>query len=54
MLDVHAPEHGIGGARDFFMHLLTITVGFCLSRLSLENGCRGAGTTAINAKKRTR
>jgi hypothetical protein len=36
MLDVHAPEHKIGGARDFFMHLLTITVGLFIA-LSLEN-----------------
>jgi len=36
MLDVHAPEHGISGVRDFFMHLLTITVGLFIA-LSLEN-----------------
>lgn len=36
MLDVHAPEHGIHGVRDFFMHLLTITVGLFIA-LSLEN-----------------
>jgi hypothetical protein len=36
MLDVHAPEHSIHGVRDFFMHLLTITVGLFIA-LSLEN-----------------
>ena len=36
MLDVHAPEHGIGGVRDFFIHLLTITVGLLIA-LGLEN-----------------
>jgi hypothetical protein len=36
MLDVHAPEHGIQGVRDFLMHLLTITVGLFIA-LSLEN-----------------
>lgn len=37
MLDVHAPEHGISGARDFFMHLFTITVGLFIA-LMLEAG----------------
>jgi hypothetical protein len=36
MLDVHAPEHGIHGFRDFFIHLLTITVGLLIA-LGLEN-----------------
>ena len=36
MLDVHPPEHGIHGTRDFFMHLLTITVGLLIA-LALEN-----------------
>ena len=36
MLDVHAPEHGIHGIRDFFIHLLTITVGLLIA-LGLEN-----------------
>jgi hypothetical protein len=36
MIDIHAPEHSIGGVRDFFMHLLTITVGLFIA-LSLEN-----------------
>ena len=36
MLDVHAPEHPIGGKRDFFIHLLTITVGLLIA-LGLEN-----------------
>jgi hypothetical protein len=36
MLDVHAPEHGISGVRDFLTHLLTITVGLFIA-LSLEN-----------------
>ena len=36
MLDVHAPEHGVHGARDFFMHLFTITIGLFIA-LSLEN-----------------
>jgi hypothetical protein len=35
MLDVHAPEHGIHGVRDFFIHLLTITVGLLIA-LGLE------------------
>ncbi len=35
MLDVHAPEHGIHGARDFFIHLLTITAGLLIA-LGLE------------------
>ena len=37
MLDVHAPEHPIGGKRDFFLHLFTITVGLLIA-LGLENG----------------
>ncbi len=36
MLDVHAPEHSIGGARDFFLHLFTITCGLLIA-LALEN-----------------
>ena len=36
MLDVHAPEHRIGGVRDFLMHLLTISVGLLIA-LGLEN-----------------
>ncbi len=35
MLDVHAPEHKIGGARDFIIHILTITVGLLIA-LGLE------------------
>jgi len=35
MLDVHAPEHGIGGVRDFMMHLLTITAGLLIA-IALE------------------
>lgn len=35
MLDVHPPEHGIHGIRDFFIHLLTITVGLLIA-LGLE------------------
>ena len=37
MLDVHAPEHGIHGARDFFIHLFTITIGLLIA-LGLEAG----------------
>ena len=37
MLDVHAPEHGIHGVRDFFIHLLTITAGLLIA-LALEAG----------------
>ena len=37
MLDVHAPEHGIHGMRDFFVHLLTITAGLLIA-LALEAG----------------
>lgn len=36
MLDVHAPEHRVSGARDFFVHLFTITVGLLIA-LGLEN-----------------
>jgi len=36
MLDVHAPEHPIGGTRDFLVHLFTITVGLLIA-LGLEN-----------------
>ena len=36
MLDVHPPEHRIGGARDFLLHLATITVGLLIA-LGLEN-----------------
>lgn len=37
MLDVHAPEHGIQGYRDFFLHLFTITIGLLIA-LGLEGG----------------
>jgi len=37
MLDVHAPEHGINGTRDFFLHLFTITIGLLIA-LGLEAG----------------
>lgn len=37
MLDVHPPEHGLHGIRDFTVHLLTITVGLVIA-LGLENG----------------
>ena len=37
MLDVHAPEHGIHGVRDFFLHLFTITIGLLIA-LGLEAG----------------
>jgi hypothetical protein len=37
MLDVHAPEHGIHGTRDFFLHLFTITIGLLIA-LGLEAG----------------
>jgi hypothetical protein len=30
-LDVHAPHHSIGGWKDFFVHLLTITVGLLIA-----------------------
>lgn len=30
MLDVHVPEHGIHGFRDFFLHLFTITIGLLM------------------------
>lgn len=36
MLDVHPPEHGIHGVRDFAIHLMTITVGLLIA-LGLEN-----------------
>lgn len=35
MLDVHPPEHGINGVRDFMMHLLTITAGLLIA-ITLE------------------
>jgi len=35
MLDVHPPEHGIHGSRDFFLHLFTITIGLLIA-LGLE------------------
>jgi hypothetical protein len=35
MIDVHPPEHGIHGSRDFLIHLLTITVGLLIA-LGLE------------------
>lgn len=31
MLDVHPPEHGIHGIRDFSLHLFTITVGLLIA-----------------------
>ncbi len=37
MLDVHPPEHGIHGVRDFFLHLFTITIGLLIA-LGLEAG----------------
>lgn len=37
MIDVHVPEHRIGGVRDFLIHLSTITVGLLIA-LSLEAG----------------
>ncbi len=40
MLDVHAPEHRIGGFRDFATHLVTITVGLLIA-LTLENAVEG-------------
>ncbi len=36
MLDVHPPEQGIHTLKDFFLHLLTITVGLLIA-LGLEN-----------------
>jgi hypothetical protein len=36
MLDVHAPEHGIHGLRDFMLHLFTISVGLLIA-LGLES-----------------
>ncbi len=36
MLDVHAPEHKIGGVRDFAVHLLTITAGLLIA-IALES-----------------
>ena len=30
-MDVHAPHHPIGGWKDFFVHLLTITVGLLIA-----------------------
>jgi hypothetical protein len=35
MIDVHPPEHGIHGGRDFFLHLFTITIGLLIA-LGLE------------------
>ena len=35
MLDVHAPHEKMHGARDFFLHLFTITIGLLIA-LSLE------------------
>ena len=35
MLDVHAPESGIHGVRDFLIHLLTITAGLLIA-IALE------------------
>jgi hypothetical protein len=31
ILDVHAPHHPIGGWKDFFVHLVTITVGLLIA-----------------------
>lgn len=36
MLEVHPPGHAISGMRDFFVHLLTITVGLLIA-LGLES-----------------
>lgn len=35
MLDIHPPEHGIHGVRDFLLHLFTITIGLLIA-ISLE------------------
>ena len=35
MIDVHPPNHGISGIRDFLIHLLTITIGLLIA-LGLE------------------
>lgn len=35
MLDVHPPEHGVHGARDFLVHMLMITLGLLIA-LGLE------------------
>jgi hypothetical protein len=35
MLDVHMPEHRIGGFRDFMIHLMTITAGLLIA-IALE------------------
>jgi hypothetical protein len=35
MLDVHVPDHKLGGFRDFVIHILTITVGLLIA-LGLE------------------
>lgn len=35
MLDVHPPHHSLGGWRDFFIHLATITIGLLIA-LGLE------------------
>jgi hypothetical protein len=37
VIEVHPPEHAVRGWRDFFVHLITITVGLLIA-LSLE-GC---------------
>jgi hypothetical protein len=39
VLDVHAPHHPIGGWKDFFVHLLTITIGLLIA-VGIE-GCVG-------------
>ena len=36
MLEVHPPEHSIHSLKDFFLHLLTITIGLLIA-LGLEN-----------------
>ncbi len=35
MLDIHPPEHGLHGVRDFLLHLFTITIGLLIA-ISLE------------------
>ena len=37
MIDVHAPHNRMEGFKDFFLHLITITIGLLIA-LSLE-GC---------------
>jgi hypothetical protein len=40
MIDVHPPEHGIHGTRDFFLHLFTITIGLLIA-IGLEQSVEG-------------